>query len=527
MTKIHRLNARRETTFGRTLASMSQARPVLARSTASGKRGLMSAGLAGLAVFAAPVAEALASVCYQLPFPNPNLADGWGSLCCGRTSPHRGVDFPQGSGTPIPAVAAGTVVINGWSNCLGNVVVVQHADGMFSGYSHMVVPSPLPPGTAVAIGQQVGQVGASGSCANGAHLHLTMSDHATGYGSGTTVDPYAYITQHLTCNDPPIGNLDDADCTSIGGWTQDPTLPDATIAAHIYYNGPAGDPNAISVPITAGVYRDDLCMSINSCSHGYRVPTPLSLLDNAPHDVYVYGIDAEGSGNNPLLAGSPKTLTCPPPVLDGVRRRVPDDGVFAAWQFSAFADLVTLDDAAVLALEQTIVLPPVPELAIADDGTSDLWLIDGVAGERRRHISGPDVVAAWRLDVGVVTVWPVAKLAALAEAPPLRPRPILVKGSGFDIYVLDDRIDPVEVGSEGGEADTGGGSNEGGDTPTTDLTTSSDPAPETTAGSSEGSVTAGEATGDEGCGCRSDTRSSGHAWLGALVLLLVRPRRRR
>ena len=48
-------------------------------------RGLVPAVLAGLVVFAAPAAEALAAVCYQLPFPNPNLADGWGSTCCGRT----------------------------------------------------------------------------------------------------------------------------------------------------------------------------------------------------------------------------------------------------------------------------------------------------------------------------------------------------------------------------------------------------------------------------------------------------------
>lgn len=488
------------------------------------RRGLAIAGLAGLAWFAAPVSDARAAVCYQLPFPNPNLADGWGSTCCGRTSPHRGVDFPQGSGTAIPAVAAGTVVINTWSGCLGNVVVVEHADGMFSGYSHMVVPSPLPPGTPVAIGQQVGQVGATGSCAFGAHLHLTMSDHATGYWTGTTIDPYVWITQHLTCNDPPTGNLDEAGCESISGWTRDPTQPDAAIAAHVYFNGPAGDPNAISVATTADVYRDDLCMALNSCSHGYRVPTPLSLLDGAPHDVHVYGIDAEGSGNNPELAGSPKTLTCAPPVLDGARRHVADNSVLAAWQFSTFADLVTLDDDTVAALAQTIVLPPAPELAIADDGTSDLWLIDGIAGERRRHVPSPEVAAAWRLDVGVVSVWPAAELAALAEAPPLRPRPILVKGSGPDIYVLDEPIDPVEVGSEGGEADTGGDSHEGGDSPTTTADASSGASPATGATDSEGSGSAGALAGDDGCGCR-DTARTGPVWLAALALLVRRRRR--
>ena len=483
---------------------------------------LMLAALAGLALFAAPV-EALAAVCYQLPFPNPNLADGWGSTCCGRTSPHRGVDFPQGSGTPIPAVANGTVVVNTWSGCLGNVVVVQHADGIFSSYSHMVVPSPLPPGTPVAIGQQVGQVGNTGSCSFGAHLHLNFSDHATGYWTGSSIDPYAYITQHLTCNDPPVGNLDEAGCETIWGWTQDPTMPDAAIAAHVYFNGPAGDPNAISVAATADVYRDDLCMAINSCNHGFRVPTPLSLHDGLPHAVHAYGIDSEGSGNNPQLGASPKTLTCAPPALTGVRRHIADSGVLTAWQFSTFSDLVTLDDTIVASYGTTIVLPLAPELAIADDGSSDVWLIDGELGERRRHVPSLEVAAAWRLDLGVVTVWPAAELAALAEAPPLRPRPILIKGSGPDIYLLDEAIDPVEAGSEGGDSDTGGDSAAGGDSPTTGPGGSSDP--ETSAASSEGSGTAGALASDDGCGCRNDPRS-GAAWLGALVLLLIRRRRR-
>ncbi len=476
---------------------------------------IVLAGLAGLVLLATP-AEAVAAVCYQLPFPNPNLADGWGSTCCGRTSPHRGVDFPQASGTAIPAVANGTVVVNTWSGCLGNVVVVEHADGIFSSYSHMVVPSPLPPGTPVAIGQQVGQVGNTGSCSFGAHLHLNFSDHATGYWTGSSLDPYAYITQHLTCNDPPVGNLEEAGCETIWGWTQDPTMPDAAVAAHVYFNGPADDPNAISVAATADVYREDLCMAINSCHHGFRVPSPLSLHDGQPHAVHAYGIDSEGSGNNPQLGASPKTLVCPPPALEGLRRHIADNGVLAAWQFSTFADLVTLDDTTVASYGTTIVLPRAPELAIADDGSSELWLIDGALGERRRRVPSVAVAAAWRLELGVVTVWPAAELAALAEAPPLRPRPVLIKGTGPDIYLLDEAIDPVEVGSEGGDSDAGG------DSPSTGPGSSE--GPETTA-SGEGSGSGGALVGDEGCGCRNEPRS-GAAWLAAVVLLLIRRRRR-
>ena len=65
-------------------------------------------------------------------------------------SNHRGADFngfPEG--TPIPAVAAGTVVENYRSGGLGWLVVLAHSDGAFSGYCHMYQQSPLAIGTAV------------------------------------------------------------------------------------------------------------------------------------------------------------------------------------------------------------------------------------------------------------------------------------------------------------------------------------------------------------------------------------------
>ena len=104
-----------------------------------------------------------ASVCYRLPFSNPNLADGWGSTCCGRINPHRGLDFPKPLGTAIPAVADGTVVVKTSTGCLGNVVVVRHADGLYSGYSHMQAQSPLATGTSVTKGQTIGRVGSTGT----------------------------------------------------------------------------------------------------------------------------------------------------------------------------------------------------------------------------------------------------------------------------------------------------------------------------------------------------------------------------
>ena len=140
-----------------------------------------------------------AQVCYELPFSNPNLMDGWGSTCCGRSNPHRGVDFPQGTGTPVPAVADGVVDRVTWTNCLGNVVVLRHADGMYSGYAHLSAIT-VSEGAQVRRRDTVGRVGSTGTCTTGPHLHLTISPNAIGYTSGATVDPYVYINEHTTCD---------------------------------------------------------------------------------------------------------------------------------------------------------------------------------------------------------------------------------------------------------------------------------------------------------------------------------------
>ncbi len=144
-----------------------------------------------------------AAVCYQQPFGNPTLADGWGSTCCGRTNPHRGLDYPQAAGTPIPLIADGVVRLRTYSGCLGNVVVVEHDDGIFSGYSHLISASPVPEGTRVAKGQIIGRVGNTGTCSFGAHLHLTIAPTLGGYASGTTYDPNGFINARTTCAPPP------------------------------------------------------------------------------------------------------------------------------------------------------------------------------------------------------------------------------------------------------------------------------------------------------------------------------------
>ena len=49
---------------------------------------------------------------------------------------HEGIDLAVSSGTPVGAVAAGTVIYAGWIGGYGNLVVVDHGNGISTAYGH-------------------------------------------------------------------------------------------------------------------------------------------------------------------------------------------------------------------------------------------------------------------------------------------------------------------------------------------------------------------------------------------------------
>ena len=54
---------------------------------------------------------------------------------------HEGIDIAVGSGTPVVAAASGTVIFAGWMGGYGNLVVVDHGNGIATAYGHNT-PSP-------------------------------------------------------------------------------------------------------------------------------------------------------------------------------------------------------------------------------------------------------------------------------------------------------------------------------------------------------------------------------------------------
>lgn len=100
-----------------------------------------------------------------------------------RHLPHYGVDFAAPTGTPVIAIADGTVEKAGWQGGNGRMVRVRHDGTYESGYAHLSrIASGVTLGSRVRQGQVIGYVGQSG-LATGPHLHFVM------YRNGEYVDP--------------------------------------------------------------------------------------------------------------------------------------------------------------------------------------------------------------------------------------------------------------------------------------------------------------------------------------------------
>jgi murein DD-endopeptidase MepM/ murein hydrolase activator NlpD len=135
------------------------------------------------------------------PFPKAAITSRYG-VTANRPNAHRGLDYAVKDGTWIPAVSAGTVVLNAWSDVLGWCVVQSVWDKingrtMFVGYAHLKAKSPHAVGAVIREGQGIGRQGNTGSASKGSHLHLTVGPTARHIFIGATVDPEKFIDERL------------------------------------------------------------------------------------------------------------------------------------------------------------------------------------------------------------------------------------------------------------------------------------------------------------------------------------------
>jgi murein DD-endopeptidase MepM/ murein hydrolase activator NlpD len=86
---------------------------------------------------------------------------------------HEGIDIGAPQGSPVLAVATGTVEFAGWTEGgYGNLIEIRHADGSLTRYAHLSRIL-IQVGAAVTQGQAIGEVGSTGR-STGPHLHFEL-----------------------------------------------------------------------------------------------------------------------------------------------------------------------------------------------------------------------------------------------------------------------------------------------------------------------------------------------------------------
>jgi murein DD-endopeptidase MepM/ murein hydrolase activator NlpD len=124
---------------------------------------------------------------WTLPFlrPRPSRVTsrfGSGRMFNGRvSSSHLGIDYRGQTGEPIYAANRGVVALVTEFFLAGNVVYIDHGDGVMTAYFHMSKPE-VAVGDTVERGQEIGLVGATGRV-TGPHLHFSARFGAL------TIDP--------------------------------------------------------------------------------------------------------------------------------------------------------------------------------------------------------------------------------------------------------------------------------------------------------------------------------------------------
>jgi murein DD-endopeptidase MepM/ murein hydrolase activator NlpD len=93
----------------------------------------------------------------------------------GGLRPHLGVDYAAPPGTPIWAVADGTVTSCGWNGGFGNQVIIRHMNGYITYYGHLSGFGPgIRSGIRVRQKQVIGYVGSTG-LSTGPHLDYRLA----------------------------------------------------------------------------------------------------------------------------------------------------------------------------------------------------------------------------------------------------------------------------------------------------------------------------------------------------------------
>lgn len=110
-----------------------------------------------------------------LPVKEAVIGSGFGHRAdpiAGVRAMHEGIDFNAETGTPVVAAAAGVVVVAEYHPEFGNMIDIDHGEGLISRYAHLS-RSQVKTGQLIRRGERIGDVGSTGR-STGSHLHFEV-----------------------------------------------------------------------------------------------------------------------------------------------------------------------------------------------------------------------------------------------------------------------------------------------------------------------------------------------------------------
>lgn len=128
------------------------------------------------------------------------VGSGFGSRLdpfSGQMAMHAGLDFAAPVGTPILAAAGGVVSAAEFNPAFGNMVMIDHGNGLQTLYAH-ASKLEVRDGEIVRKGQQIARVGSTGR-STGSHLHFEV------HVNGTPQNPARFLSRQSA--DSPLAEL--------------------------------------------------------------------------------------------------------------------------------------------------------------------------------------------------------------------------------------------------------------------------------------------------------------------------------
>lgn len=113
------------------------------------------------------------------------ITSRFGAISSIRSSAHTGTDIACAKGTAIKAVASGTIIFAEYNGSYGNLIKIDHGNGIETWYAHCNSIN-VSVGDTVEAGDVIGTVGSTGN-STGSHLHLEIRV------DGVAINPQKYL----------------------------------------------------------------------------------------------------------------------------------------------------------------------------------------------------------------------------------------------------------------------------------------------------------------------------------------------